>query len=260
VVEQAEELNFPTSVVEYFQGLIGHPPHGFPEPLRARVLKGAAAKGMDATVYNKRPGLDLPPVDLDAKRAMLEKKFGKTVSDEDVMSHTMYPKVFEDYCVFKSEYGPVEGLPTPNYLLGLKPGQEIEVELQKGKRVNILLKTIGVADAAGRREVFFELNGQPRTLYIIDSNTTGATAAKEKADKLNDGSIGAPMPGEVTSVRVEKDQEVMKGDPIIVMSAMKMETVVGAPVTGRVTRVAVAKGEQIQGGDLICEILPWAEK
>ena len=38
VEERAEELSFPVSVVEYFQGLLGEPPGGYPEPLRTKVI------------------------------------------------------------------------------------------------------------------------------------------------------------------------------------------------------------------------------
>eukprot|EP01062_Namystynia_karyoxenos_P024979 TRINITY_DN19789_c0_g1_i2.p1 TRINITY_DN19789_c0_g1~~TRINITY_DN19789_c0_g1_i2.p1 ORF type:complete len:1227 (+),score=537.64 TRINITY_DN19789_c0_g1_i2:299-3682(+) len=251
VVEKAEELSFPSSVVEYFQGLIGHPHGGFPEPMRTRVLKGAK-------VYDGRPGEDLPPADLDAVRQKLESKFGE-VSDDDLMSFMMYPKVFEEFKLFCSEYGDPSVLPTYAYFCGLKPGQEIAVDLQKGKTVHLLLKTMGSVDSHGNREVFFEVNGQPRTIYIA-AKDSGAAAAREKADKLNDGSVGAPMPGEVVAVRVEQGDTVVKGDALVVMSAMKMETVVAAPVSGLLKRVTVVKGESVQGGDLICEIVPWEEK
>eukprot|EP01061_Rhynchopus_euleeides_P029517 TRINITY_DN483_c0_g4_i1.p1 TRINITY_DN483_c0_g4~~TRINITY_DN483_c0_g4_i1.p1 ORF type:complete len:1185 (+),score=555.73 TRINITY_DN483_c0_g4_i1:96-3650(+) len=251
LVEEADKLSFPTSVIEYFQGLIGHPSGGFPEPLRTKVLKGAST-------YEGRPGSDLEPIDFDAVRKQLEKRYGK-VSMDDVMSHVMYPKVFSDYKTFKDEFGHVSSLPTPVYFCGLKENNEVSVDIQKGKTVHIKLKTVGQLDATGHREVFFELNGQPRSLYIHSKEAAESGLVRERADKGDDGSVGAPMPGEVVGVRVEKDQTVMEGDPLLVLSAMKMETVVGAPISGRVSRVVVNKGDNVKGGDLLVEIEPWQE-
>eukprot|EP01060_Flectonema_neradi_P005716 TRINITY_DN1382_c0_g2_i1.p1 TRINITY_DN1382_c0_g2~~TRINITY_DN1382_c0_g2_i1.p1 ORF type:complete len:1187 (+),score=335.52 TRINITY_DN1382_c0_g2_i1:61-3621(+) len=251
LTEKAEGLSFPTSVIEYFQGLIGHPPGGFPEPLRTKVLKGAKT-------YDARPGTDLEAIDFEAVRKQLEEKFGN-VSDDDIQSYVMYPKVFEEYKAFKQDYGNVTELPTPVYFCGLKDNQEVTVDIQKGKTVHIKLKTIGHIDSTGHREVFFEMNGQPRSVYILCKEAIDSGAAREKADKTNDASIGAPMPGEVVDVKVEKDQQVVKGDPLVVMSAMKMETVVGAPISGTIKRLLVSKGDQVQGGDLVVEIEPWKE-
>eukprot|EP01064_Diplonema_japonicum_P027642 TRINITY_DN4033_c0_g2_i1.p1 TRINITY_DN4033_c0_g2~~TRINITY_DN4033_c0_g2_i1.p1 ORF type:complete len:1204 (+),score=419.60 TRINITY_DN4033_c0_g2_i1:58-3612(+) len=252
VIANAEGLSFPSSVVEYFQGLIGHPPGGFPEPLRTLVLKGAKT-------YEGRPGSDLTPIDFGAVKAMLAEKFG-SVTDDDVQSYVMYPKVFEEYKFFKQDYGHVSNLPTPVYFSGLKENSEISVDIQKGKTVHIKLKTVGPLDATGHREVYFEMNGQPRSVYIECNEAVDSSTVREKADKTDDGSIGAPMPGEVVLVKVEKDQQVVKGDPLVILSAMKMETVVGAPISGRVKRITADKGDLVKGGDLLLEIEPWAEQ
>eukprot|EP01059_Diplonema_ambulator_P030671 TRINITY_DN533_c5_g1_i1.p1 TRINITY_DN533_c5_g1~~TRINITY_DN533_c5_g1_i1.p1 ORF type:complete len:1185 (+),score=458.70 TRINITY_DN533_c5_g1_i1:48-3602(+) len=249
VIANAERLSFPSSVVEYFQGLIGHPPGGFPEPLRTLVLKGAKT-------YEGRPGQDLEPIDFEAVKDKLKEKFG-VVNDDDVQSYVMYPKVFEEYKLFKREYGDVTQLPTPVYFCGLKDNSETSVDIQKGKTVHIKLKTVGALDATGHREVYFEMNGQPRSVYVLCKDAVDSSTIREKADPLNEGSIGAPMPGEVVLVKVENNQQVVKGDPLFVLSAMKMETVVGAPISGRVKRIEVVKGDLVKGGDLLLELEPW---
>lgn len=98
VLEKAETLSFPKSVIEYFQGFLGIPPFGFPEPLRSRVMKGRTIEGYEGlTCFEGRPGADLKPFDFDAARAKLMEKwnFDGGVSDEDVLSHAMYPAVFD---------------------------------------------------------------------------------------------------------------------------------------------------------------------
>ena len=131
------------------------------------------------------------------------------------------------------------------YFCGLKEGNDIAVDIQKGKTVHIKMKTIGLLDSTGHREVFFELNGQPRSLYVACKEAASSSGVKERADKGNDGSVGAPMPGEVVGIRVEENQQVVEGDPLVVLSAMKMETVVGAPISGRVKRLVVKQGDTV---------------
>merc|ERR1719337_202394 len=90
VREQAESLSFPSSVVEYFQGAIGIPHGGFPQPMQAQVVK-------ELPVFAGRPGAELPPLDLDAALADLKAKYGCETGETDLMSWVMYPKVFEQY-------------------------------------------------------------------------------------------------------------------------------------------------------------------
>ena len=97
VHDQAETLSFPTSVVEYFQGYLGVPPHGFPEPLRSKIIKGRTIGGTDSTSFSGRPGAELPPVDFGSVKKTLTEKWGGIVRDCDVMSSVMYPAVFEDW-------------------------------------------------------------------------------------------------------------------------------------------------------------------
>ena len=75
-----------------------------------------------------------------------------------------------------------------------------------------------------------------------------------KARKNDKCSVGAPMPGEVLEVRVKANQKVEKGDPIVIVSAMKMEMVVAAPVSGKIKDVYVTKGSPVEGDDLLVEM------
>jgi pyruvate carboxylase len=64
------------------------------------------------------------------------------------------------------------------------------------------------------------------------------------------------MPGGVVEIRVKVGDQVPAGAPVIVLSAMKMETVVAAPHPGTVTRIAVVVGNSLDAGDLLLVLSP----
>jgi len=248
VQARAEELSFPKSVVEYMQGYLGEPYGGFPEPLRSHVLKGMP-------IVEGRPGASMPPMDLDQLKAELIEVHGKEVRDTDVMSAAMYPSVCNEFLNFRSKYGPVDKFPTRIFLTGPKVGEEFEVTIAKGKTLHI--KTLAMSEdltATGEREVFFELNGQLRSVFIRDMNAAKEIHIHPKADKALRGSVGAPMPGNVIDIRVKKGDRVEKGVPLVVLSAMKMEMVVQSPVSGIVESVNVTKDMKLEGDDLLMTI------
>lgn len=248
VLEKADDLSFPSSVVEYFQGHLGQLPGGFPEPLRTKVLKGKKT-------FVGRPGESLPPLDFEKLRADLKSKYNDmTFSETDLLSAALYPKVFDEYMEFREAYGDVSTVPTRVYLGSLEVGKEIKVEVAKGKTFDVKLSAVGQLQDTGNREVFFELNGSPRSLLITDKNSVGSKKARVKADKKNKGSLGAPMPGKVVGLRVKEGDRVEKGQALVVLSAMKMETVVAAPISGKIKKLSTAMDEDLAGGDLLLEI------
>ncbi|MEM7263296.1 MAG: biotin/lipoyl-containing protein, partial [Planctomycetota bacterium] len=249
VREQASTLSFPSSVVDFMRGGIGRPHGGFPEPLRSDILKGIEP-------FEGRPGESLQPVDFDALRRELARKVDKELSEADLLSSALYPDVFEAYMQHRELYSDLSVLPTRAFLAPLDWGEEIAVEIERGKRLIVRLETEGETDERGMRPVFFELNGQARTILVPDRSIEAESVSQEKADPARPGSIGAPMPGVVIEVLVEAGDEVARQSPLVKLSAMKMETVLASPLAGRVTRVAVAEGASVDGGDLLIELDP----
>ncbi len=247
VVEQAAQLSFPTSVTDFLKGSLGHPHGGFPEPFRSRVL------GEEPRI-DGRPGASLQPLDFDALRQRLEETHGVKMREVDLVSAALYPQVFDDYKRANEDHSPLSVLSTPLFFGNMEPGEEAAVEIQPGKTLIVKYETMGEADEEGKRQVFFELNGQPRTLLIADRTLEHETEAREVADRAKAGSVGAPLSGAVTEVRVAVGDEVEVRSPLVVMSAMKMETVVAAPVAGKVVRVAVEPNATLSAGDLTVEI------
>jgi pyruvate carboxylase len=249
VFERADTLSFPRSVVEFFQGYLGVPHGGFPEPLRTRVVRGLE-------VIEGRPGASMPALDLDALARELEAKWGAHVREVDVLSAALYPQVFDEYMAFRRDYSDVSLLPTRNFIAPMKLGEEISFEIERGKLLIVKLTAIGDVRDDGQREVFFELNGQPRSILVADASVVQETVTRERAKPDDPGSVGAPMPGVVIELRTEVGKTLAAGDALVVLSAMKMETVVGAPIAGTVERIAVGVGDSLGAGDLLVEITP----
>ncbi|MEO0793198.1 MAG: biotin/lipoyl-containing protein, partial [Pseudomonadota bacterium] len=241
------DVAFPDSVVGMMRGDLGQPPGGFPQGIVAKVLK-------DETPNLSRPGGHLPPVKLEEVRAELAAELEMEIDDEDLAGYLMYPKVFTDYATRHKEYGPVRALPTHTYLYGMKPGQEIEAEIDPGVRLVIRLQAMGETNEEGERRVFFELNGAPRTIRVPDRKAAATSAKRAKVEVGNPAHVGAPMPGVVASVAATSGQKVSQGDLLLTIEAMKMETGIHADRDAVVAAVHVTPGAQIDAKDLLVEL------
>jgi len=241
-------IDFPESVIDMLAGGLGQPDGGWPSDVQKVVLGNRKAT-------TKRPGELAEPVDLEATRAALATKLGRAASDDDLYSHLMYPQVFADFMAFQGKYDDLSGLPTPAFFYGLHIGEEIEIEIDPGKILIIKLISIGEADAAGRRALFYELNGMPRESIVFDNSLKAtATARRAKGEPNNPAQACAPMPGMVTEVAVSMGQQVKAGDKLVVLEAMKMLTTVSAGSDGTIAEVLVQKGEPVDSDDLLVRI------
>ena len=238
---------FPQSVIDMMKGRLGKPVGGWPRKVQQVVLgKQKPLKG--------RPGADLKPLNLERTRKKLEDDINRKASDDDLLSHLMYPEVFKDYNKFRRQYGDVSVLPSSTYFYGLQPGEEIAVDIEEGKTLYIKLINISEADEEGVRTLTFELNGYPREVEIADASLNVQEKAIAKADPGNDLHVGAPIPGIITELAVGVGAKVDKGDKLITMEAMKMQTTVYAAAAGVVDQINVAIGDSVESKDLIMEL------
>lgn len=245
VENPAKDIAFPDSVVSMLKGDLGQPPGGWPEALQKKALKGEKP-------YTAVPGSLLPAADLDAERKTIEEKLGRDVTDFEFASYLMYPKVFTDYALAADTYGPVSVIPTPQYFYGLPAGEELFVDLERGKTLVIVNQAIGNTDEKGMVTVFFELNGQPRRIKVPDrAHGASGSAIRRKAETGNAAQLGAPMPGVVSQVTVAAGQTVKSGDVLLSIEAMKMETALHADRDGTISEVLVRVGDQIDAKDLL---------
>ncbi|MEQ6388955.1 pyruvate carboxylase [Bacillaceae bacterium S4-13-58] len=246
IYDHGETLDFPNSVVEFFQGHLGQPYQGFPQEIQRIILKGRDA-------ITTRPGELLEPVDFSELRDTLFHQLGRQVTSFDLITSALYPKVFHDYHRFTEQYGDMSVLDTPTFFFGMRLGEEIEVEIEQGKTLIVKLVSIGEAQLDGTRIVYFELNGQAREVVIQDRSIKATVVKRPQADKNNSKHIGATMPGTVLKVLVDPGEKVKKGDHIMITEAMKMETTVQAPFDGRIKDIYVKNSEAIHVGDLLIE-------
>ena len=242
------EVAFPESVIDMFLGNLGQPPGGFPAKIKEKVLKGKNAN-------TERPGKNLKEINVEKQRSDLSKQLeGMKIDDEDLFGYLMYPTVFLDYMGRHRNYGPVRTLPTKTFFYGMEPGEEISAEIDPGKILEVRLQAIGETDENGEVKVFFELNGQPRVIRVPDRKIKSEKIVRQKIDPENPNQVGAPMSGVVVSIAIKEGQKVKKGDLLLNIEAMKMETGIHAEHEGCIKKILANLGSQIEAKDLLVEM------
>jgi pyruvate carboxylase len=247
VLEKGQNISFPESVQQFFMGEIGQPEGGFPEELQKIILK-------DKQPFTDRANKHLPQIDFDKDLAAFQEKYGSDLTILDFLSYKFYPKVFEDGLKFWREYGDVSVVPTPIFLYGLKMGEDTTIEIAPGKTLLIRLLSIGPVDDKGHRTVFFKLNGQTRNVEVMDRSVKVTQVENKKIDKANDKHIGAPLQGMLSKLLVNKKDKVKKNQPLFVIEAMKMETVITAPFDSEIGHVELTSGTLVNTNDLVIEL------
>ncbi|HMF18686.1 MAG TPA: pyruvate carboxylase [Gemmataceae bacterium] len=246
VLTGKRELAFPESVVEFFEGRLGQPPGGFPKELQKRILRGRKP-------MRGRPGASLPAADFAAARKDLEKQLHRSVNDQELVAHLLYPRVFPEFAQHQRTYSDTSVLPTPVFFFGLEPGEEISVDIEEGKTLIIKFLTVGDPHPDGNRLVFFELNGQPREVLVLDESL-GKPPSRPMAKPGDWHEVAAPMPGLVVQVTAAAGEQVAAGQKLCTLEAMKMETTIYAEQAGRVAEVLVQPGTQVEAGELLLRL------
>jgi pyruvate carboxylase len=230
-----------------FKGMLGQPYQGWPQDLQRIILKGEQP-------ITCRPGELLEPVDFEEEKLKLEEKLGHRIDDKALISAILYPNVYPEFDKHRQEYSDISVIPTPIFFYGLEPGQETSLDIEPGKTLIIKLNAIGRVQKDGTRAVYFELNGNNRSVVIRDQSAATDEKARDKADKGNASHIGAPMPGKVLKVNVKAGDEFKAGDVLMVTEAMKMETNIKAKADGKIAEVKFKEGEKVEKEDLVIVI------
>jgi len=238
---------FPSSVIDMLMGNLGQPVGGWPKQLQKVVL------GKQKPLRT-RPGANLKPLNLKKIKDELSVKLKRDATEDDLYSHLMYPEVFADFAKFSRDYSDVAVLPTPAFFYGLKPGEEITVDIEEGKTLFIKMIHLGAVDKDGRRTVTFELNGMAREATILDRSIQTKVKARAKADPADPLQVGAPIPGLITSLAVSVGTKVAKGEKLLTLEAMKMQSTIYASTNGTVDKIFAAVGETVESKDLLVKL------
>jgi pyruvate carboxylase len=237
-------VSIPNSVVDMFEGSLGEPEGGWPEQIARVVLRGKKPRP-------GRPGEYLKPVDFEAAKAKVADEIGRDPGHDEVLSYLMYPEVFLKFAKARAVYGDVDVLPTPQFFYGMEKGDEIAIDIEEGKTLVVKFLAVSEPHEDGTRTVFFELNGRPREVDVRDKSLQSSAVGRRKADPGKEGEIGAPLPGVVIGVAVKEGETVRKGDKLLVIEAMKMQSTVYTPVGGKVTKLIAQPGQQVEAKDLL---------
>ena len=243
VVNLPPGTSWPESVLDMLSGGLGEPMGGWPPAVVKAVLGTAKPKRV-------KPA----PVKLKETKAEVAAKTKREPSDDDLYSHLMYPGVFADFAKFQREFSDVSAMPTPAFFYGLKPGEEISVSIEEGKVLFIKLINVGTPDNEGRRVISYELNGMPREAVVQDKSVAPKTKSRIKADAADPLQIGAPIPGMITALSISVGSKVAKGDKLVTLEAMKMQTTIYAQQDGVVAELLVATGDSAEAGDLLVKL------
>lgn len=242
IMRKGDSMAFPESVKQLFRGDLGQPFGGFPETLQRIVLR-------DEQPYTEKPNAHIPPVDFEQELISLRARFDQSLTEEDLLSYIMYPKVFEEYYRFQKHFGRVEALPTPAFYYPLKPNEEIMVPLESGKNLLIRFRYMSEPNEEGVREVFFQINGQTRNIFIHDQSAIVHKTGHRKA--TSDKDIGAPLQGKLIEIKVSQGEKVRKGQTLFVIEAMKMESAIHAPTDGIVAHIPLSLNAMVEQDDCV---------
>ena len=248
IIEKGEALAFPDSVVSYFKGLMGQPTWGFPEDLQRVVLKGEKP-------ITGRPGDLLEPIDFEKVRKHLEEyQDPELITDRDLVSWVMFPKVVEDFYQKRKEYGYITRLGSHVFFHGLAVGETNKVNIEDGK--TLVIKYLGKGDLHedGTRTVHFELNGSLRDVDVVDNTASKSVVQVPMADPSDKSHVGASIPGAISKINVKVGDKVEVNQVLAIVEAMKMETSVTARMAGEIEEVLVKVNDTVKAGQLLIKI------
>ncbi len=239
-----------TETRNYLKGLYGTPPGTVDNAIRKRALG-------DEGVIVGRPADLLEPELPKAAREIAD----KTHNPDDILSYALFPNVAADFFDERArgelKPEPLAPLPTRGpavaHELKLAP-LEFNITVH-GESYHIKVTGSG-RKADGKKPYFIKVNDRLEEVHLepLVEVLTGAPEAPEvggaKTPKRprpkGPGDVATSMPGKIIKVLVKQGQAVKKGDLVLIVEAMKMESQVLAPIAGTVKTLHVAEGDDVK--------------
>jgi pyruvate carboxylase len=232
--EDPGTFDVPDSVIGFLSGELGDPPGGWPEPFRTKALAGRTRKSPEVSLTD-------------------EQRHGLATDRRAALNRLLFPGPTKEFAESREKHGDLSVLSTREYLYGMRPGEEHEVDIEEGKTLLLGVQSISDPDERGIRTVMCTINGQLRPVNVRDRSVEADAPARERAEPGQPGHVAAPFGGVVTLV-VRNGDKVAAGDTVATIEAMKMEASITAPVEGVVDRIAINGTQQVEGGDLLLTI------
>lgn len=245
LLEKGNSLSFPDSVKSLMRGELGQIKGGFPKEFQKMVLKGEAP-------FTDRPNAHLEPIHFENGYKAFQEKYGEHFNENDYLSSLLYPKVFDDFAQHYEDNGDVRNLPSPAFFYGMKPNEEIMVEIEPGKTISIKYLNMTEPNEQGVRLVFFRLNGQTRSVQLLDQDYAANVKKNEKATDPNQ--VGAPLQGSLSKVLVKEGDKVEVNTPLFIIEAMKMESTITSHMSGTIEMVHLKEKTLVEQDDLVITI------
>ena len=174
--------------------------------------------------------------------------------EKDIISHALYPKVFEEYIDYRKTKGNFTYMDTPTFFEGINEKETVEVPIEEGKILIIKLIEKGRLEKDGYRNFTYEVNGNRREVKVFDESAKITEREEDNlsvADPNNDKEIGASIPGRVVKVLVKENDKVSVNDPLVVVEAMKMETNILSKSEGIVKSILIKENDTIDTDQLL---------
>jgi len=245
---------------DYVKGLYGRPP----APIKPDVMKKILG---DEQPIQVRPA-DLLEPELDK---CTEKAYQSGArNEEDVLSYCLFPQVATEFFQWREKFEKGEVLPpqieelTQEEMKHLAP---IEFNITvHGEQYHVRIAGVG-SPTEGRRPYFVRIDGKLEEVLVqpikeIEVGTTevslpeGGRIIGERPKAMGLGDVSSPMPGKVTSIKVNLGDRVKKGDVVLTVEAMKMENEIHAPIDGTVSDIFVKVGDNVNPDECLIRITP----
>lgn len=213
-------------------------------------------------VLEEEGGIDeIPDIDLAEEKANLHEKIGGEPDNQQLVLYLQHPKDAVDFFKFEEEYGMAHVLPPSIFFRegGFEIGETLYFTDLLGKEHIVEIGPSPVVDT-GERVVYLTVDHHPLMYTFAPDLPKGGEAAgvvlgkEEIMDLAMAGDIRASFTGNLVEITVVEGQEVLAGDRVAIMEAMKMQTAVVTQVDGIVTGITAKEGASLKPGDKILKV------
>jgi pyruvate carboxylase len=204
---------------------------------------------------------EIGDIDLAHERYALAEKIGIEPSDQQLVLYLQHPNDAVDFIKFEEQYGQVFVLPPAIFFRrgGFEIGEVLHFQDCNGQEHMIEVGPSPVIDT-GETLVYLNVDHHQNIFHFEPTISNGGPgkapvlSKEEILDLAMAGDMRSPFAGNVVEISVKEGQEVIIGDRIAILEAMKMQTPVLSKIDGIVTWVSAKQGDSLQPGDKILKI------